>query len=118
MYMILFVLHDPMKLDDVLNSWDEAGVSGVTIFPSTGLARRREKGSWQDDLPLIPSINDFKEYTERMNRTLLTIVQDDAMVNKVVKATEDVIGDLDLPNTGILTVLPISQAYGLMRRLE
>jgi hypothetical protein len=53
-----------------------------------------------------------------MNRTLFTVVQNDAMVDKVVKATEDVIGDLDLPNTGILTVLPISQAYGLMRRLE
>lgn len=116
MYMIFFVLHDPMKLDDVLSAWDKAGVTGVTILPSTGMARRREKGIWVDEIPLIPSLLDFKEFDEKTNRTLVTIVKDDEMVAKVVQATESVTGDLDLPNTGILTVLPISQAYGLYRR--
>jgi len=37
------------------------------------------------------------------------------MVEKVVKATESVIGDLNLPNTGILTVMPVVRAYGLNR---
>lgn len=116
MYMILFVLHDPDNLDAVLNAWDEAGVSGITILPSTGLARFRAKGAWRDDLPLIPSLEDFHEHTERLNRTLMTIVKDDAMVEKVVAATEKVIGDLDLPDTGIMAVLPVASAYGLNRK--
>lgn len=116
MYMILFVLHDPDNLDAVLNAWDEAGVSGITILPSTGLARFREKGAWRDDLPLIPSLEDFHEHTERLNRTLMTIVKGDEMVARVVAATEKVIGDLDLPNTGIMAVLPVANAYGLNRR--
>jgi len=33
----------------------------------------------------------------------------------VIKATENLVGDLNLPNTGILTVLPVSRAYGLDR---
>ncbi len=116
MYMILFVLHDPACLDAVLNAWDSAGVSGITILPSTGLARFRAKGAWRDDLPLIPSLEDFREHTENLNRTLITIVKDDEMVDKVVAATESVVGDLDLPNTGILAVLPLERAYGLNRR--
>jgi hypothetical protein len=31
MYMILFVLHDPNRLHDVLTTWNAAGVSGITI---------------------------------------------------------------------------------------
>ena len=118
MYMILFVLHDPDNLDAVLTAWNEAGVSGITILPSTGLARFRAKGAWRDDLPLIPSLEDFHEHTERLNRTLMTIVKDDATVDKVVAATEQVIGDLDLPNTGIMAVLPVAMAFGLNRKDE
>lgn len=31
-------------------------------------------------------------------------------------ATEHIIGDLDEPNTGILTVIPVSRIYGLHRK--
>lgn len=116
MYMIIFVLHDPENMDAVLNAWDEAGVSGITILPSTGLARFRAKGAWRDDLPLIPSLEDFHEHTEKLNRTLMTIVKDDEMVDKVVAATERVVGDLDLPNTGIMAVIPTARVFGLFRK--
>ncbi len=116
MYLILFVLHNTGALDDVLNAWEEAGVSGITILPSTGLARMRQKGALRDDLPLIPSLSDLLEHVEHMNRTLFTIVDGDEMVDRVVAATEQVVGELDLPDTGILTVLPVARAYGLHRR--
>ncbi len=116
MYLVLFVLHDPNYLDELLTAWENAGVGGVTILPSTGLARFRSIGAFRDDLPLIPSLEDFREHVENLNRTIFTIVQDDAMVDKVVEATEKVIGDLDLPNTGIMTVLPCARVYGLNRK--
>ncbi len=40
------------------------------------------------------------------------------MVDKVVEATQSVIGDLNNPNTGILTVLPVVKTYGLNRKEE
>jgi len=118
MYMIIFVLHDPNNLDEILNAWDEAGVSGITILPSTGLARFRARGAWRDDLPLIPSLEDFHEHIEKLNRTLMTIVKDEEMVDKVVAATQAVIGDLNMPNTGILAVIPLTRIYGINRREE
>ena len=42
MHMILLVLNNPGDLDDVLDAWENAGVSGITILPSTGLASRRQ----------------------------------------------------------------------------
>ncbi|HNT54881.1 MAG TPA: hypothetical protein PKG95_09230 [Anaerolineaceae bacterium] len=117
MFFVLFVLHDTDALNDVLTAWEECGVSGVTILPSTGLARFRQKGGLREDLPLIPSIDDLTEHIENTNRTLFTIVNDQEMVDRVLAATEAVTGDLDLPNTGILVVMPMVQAKGLNRRI-
>jgi len=116
MYMIIFVLHDPALLNDVLNAWDAAGAKGVTILPSTGLKRLQNRDVLREDMPLIPSIEDLVQQGERLNRTLFTIVDDDEMVDKIVDATQSVTCNLDLPNTGILTVLPTARVYGLQRR--
>lgn len=116
MYMILFVLHDPNRLHDVLTAWNNAGVSGITILPSTGLKRLQEYSGLREDLPLIPSLDDLVTHEEKLNRTLMTIVSSDEMVDKVLKATEDLVGDLDLPNTGILAVIPLARVYGLNRK--
>lgn len=116
MYMVLFVLHDPNRLPEILESWEKAGVYGITILPSTGLKRLQAHDVLRDDIPLIPSLEDLLQQEERLNRTLFTIVKDDEMVDKVVDATQSVTGDLNLPNTGILTVIPVARAYGLDRK--
>ncbi len=115
-FMVLFVLHDLKQKDDLLNAWDEAGVSGITILPSTGLARYRESAGLRDDLPLIPSLDDLLEHSQNSNRTFFTIVSGEEMVDKVIAATESVTGDLDLPDTGILVALPVVRARGLHRK--
>jgi nitrogen regulatory protein PII len=117
-YMILFVLHDADWMDEILTAWEEAGVSGITILPSSGLARLRQKGALRENLPLIPSLEDLIEHTENTNRTLLTIVDGDELVDRVVSATQQVLGDLNNPNTGILAVIPVARVYGLHRKKE
>lgn len=116
MYMIYFVLHDPNRLKDILEAWEKAGVSGITILLSTGLKRLKADDVLREDLPLIPSLEDLIQQEERTNRTLFTVVKDDEMVEKVVQATQSITGDLNNPNTGILTVLPVVKAYGLDRK--
>ncbi len=113
MHLIMFVLHDPEKLCDLLDSWETAGVGGVTVIPSTGIGRLKASDMLREDLPLMPSLEDILEAPERYNRTLFTMVDSDEMIDKVLEATERVIGNLDEPNTGILTVIPVSRIYGL-----
>lgn len=116
MYMVLFVLHDQNLLQDVLDAWEEAGVSGITVLFSTGLKRMQSRDVLREDLPLIPSLDDLVAQEEQFNRTLMTVIQDDTLLDAVVSATQAVTGDLNLPNTGILTVLPVVKAYGLDRK--
>jgi len=115
MYFVLLVLNNVDKLEEIMDAWDDAGVNGVTILPSTGMARYRESSALRDDLPLIPSLEDLQIHLEATNRTLFTIVVDEAMVDKVIAATESVTGDLNLPHTGILVALPVLKSKGLDR---
>ena len=115
MYVVLFVLNDPDLLDDVLSAWERAGVSGATVLPSTGLGRIRQKEGLRDDLPLMPSLEDFYHHEAETSHTLFTIVDSEELARKVVAATEKAVGDLDLPGNGILVVLPAASVHGLIR---
>ena len=116
MYLILLVLNDPDKLEELLIAWEETGVQGATVLFSTGLGRIRQMDAWRDDMPLIPSLRDFYEVPENMNRTVFTIVKDEAQVEAIVAATKNVVGELDELETGLLLILPVARAYGLNKR--
>ncbi len=116
MYLILFVLDNPDKLEDLLSAWEEAGAGGATVLVSTGMNRMLNHG-FRDDIPLMPGLDDFYKRIEDYHRTLFTIVKDDATLQKIVDATQGVVGNLDNPNTGILVVLPTAQVYGLEKNL-
>ena len=115
MFLILFVLHDNDNLDRILLAWEETGVKGITIIPSTGLGRIRTS-ALREDLPLIPRLEDLLCHTENLNRTIFTIVEDEEIIDKIVSVTEQIVGDLYEPDTGILAVLPLTRVYGIKQR--
>lgn len=116
MYMVLAIIDDWSKWRDVLEGWTQAGAPGVTVLPSTGLERIRRKIGLMGELPLMPSLKDFMQEEEDRHHTLFTIIREREVVDKVIAATQEILGDLNLPNTGILVVLPVLEAYGLDRR--
>ena len=115
MYFILFVLHDISKMKDLLDAWEEAGVKGATLLFSTGLGRIRKNYGLMEDFPLFPSMSAIIDQLEEMdlNRTIFSVVESDEIVKSVLQKTQEVVGDLSKPNTGILIVLPVAQVYGL-----
>lgn len=115
MYFVLFVLHDNSKLKDLLHAWEEAGVKGATVLYSTGLGRIRQNLGLMEDFPLFPSMSEITDRLECMdlNRTLFSVVESDEIVNQVLEQTQKVVGKLSKPDTGVLIVLPVVQAYGL-----
>ena len=39
MYLILLVIDDPDRLEDLLIAWEDAGVASATVLFSTGMGR-------------------------------------------------------------------------------
>jgi nitrogen regulatory protein PII len=114
MNLVVFVLDCSEQCPDLLNAWEEAGAVGITILESTGL--RRVQAALREDLPLMPSLRDLLAGQETHHRTLFTVVPDDATVDRIVAATERVVGDLSRPNSGFLFVVPVSRALGLHKQ--
>jgi nitrogen regulatory protein PII len=109
------VLNNPDRLEELLIAWEENGVQGATVLFSTGLGRIRQMDAWRDDMPLMPSLRDFYEIPENMNRTIFTVVDNEAQVDALVAATQEVVGELDEQGTGLLLVLPVARAYGVSK---
>lgn len=111
MYMLMLVLDDPNRLDEVLDAWDEVGVSGVTIIESSGINRRRM--ARQVGALFMEGINRLIGSEEESHYTLLVIVPDDACVQDCLKAVEEITGDLNNPNTGVLATWPLTFVKGV-----
>lgn len=114
--LVVLVLDDTKKLDDLLTAWLAAGVPGVTLLDSAGLGRELGAQALRDDLPLLPSLASLLRAREETSRTLFSVVPDGFDLDALVRATEAVTGPLDTPNTGILFTLPVTRAHGLHRR--
>ena len=113
-HLLVFVLDNLERLPDILEAWNEAGVSGTTILESTGQARVR--GVVRDDVPLMPSLGDVLAGRELQHRTIFTVIEDDATLERTIAATEGIIGDFSRHHTGLLFVLPVGRVLGLEKR--
>ena len=61
----------------------------------------------------FPSLDDFYEAPETVSRTIFTAVKEEAMIDKILAATQRITGDLNNEKTGVMLVLPVLKAYGI-----
>ena len=113
MYFILFIMHNPNLLDELVKGWEAVGVGRATILASTGMRRLKRREGIRDDIPLMPSLENFFESSQTSSRTIFTTVKDESMIDVILAATQRVVGDLSDHETGVLLVLPVLKAYGL-----
>ncbi|MDT8898579.1 hypothetical protein QYE77_09885 [Thermanaerothrix sp. 4228-RoL] len=109
MYLVLMVVDNEAHVDPLLMRWEKAGVSGVTILESTGWARRSRKRP----LALRYLYGQSESHEAVGNYTLLAIVPDEAMARRCLEEAEALIGDLNLPNTGVFAAWPLALAKGI-----
>lgn len=112
--MVVVVLPDLEKCQDVLAVWEQRGVTGVTVLESLGLHRIRELRGPSDDLPLIPALRHLMGGDEYHHRTAFVVLGDDFDLEGLLKDTERAVGgDFNAPNSGILFVVPVARALGM-----
>lgn len=110
MYMVMFVLDYPDQLDAVLDAWSSIGVSGVTIVESTGMYRRQAQ---RQRIHARYGLGGLAVDNEVGNLTLFVIVPDAAMAQRCLAAVEEIVGDLDALNTGVLAAWPLAIVKGV-----
>ncbi len=107
--MLIVILDDLKALPKLLAAWRQASVPGATIVPSAGAYRTT---TWLSKVGL-GALDRLFEADEVRRRTVLTVIEDEALLEIAIAEAERAVGSFDLPNTGLLIVLPVTQARGL-----
>lgn len=109
MYLLLMVLDDSQRLNGVLEAWRGVGVPGITILESTGLHRVLPR---HDAQPMYASFAHLFGGGRIGHYTLFAIIDSLEQAEAAVVATENLLGDLRKPHSGIICALPVAKVWG------
>ena len=112
MKLLVFILNNTDKLDELMLELSEAGIHGATIIESTGMAQVLTH-SGEDD-PLIGYLRSIMDPTKDNNKTILFVADEEEIVT-IREVIKNLIGDLSQPQTGILFTIPIDFIDGIRK---
>jgi nitrogen regulatory protein P-II 1 len=109
--LLITVINEPDKVDEVLSGFLELGITGATIVGSEGMGRLLSH-----DIPIFAGLQTLITGSRPQNRTIFSVVQDEK-VDDALALLQDVCGDLENPATGIAFTIPVTRVVGLAPEL-
>jgi len=109
MKLLVFVLNNEEFLEEVLEAYVEAGITGATIVDSEGMGRFLAY-----EVPLFAGFKEFMKGNRPYNKTILSVVRDETTIQRARDLIDPVIGGLDNPGTGIMFTVPVDWVSGLV----
>jgi hypothetical protein len=114
--MVILILLKLEQIEEVMRAWHHAGAGGITIIESSGAGQYLAESGLRDDLPLFPGLRTLLSTQEVHHRTLFTVLPERVDVDEFFTATETVVGDLDVPNSGFMFAIPVIKVAGENRK--
>ncbi len=109
MKLLFLILNKVDVLDELLEKLAESGIKGATIIGSKGMARALSDYS---DASFLGSLRAVLSPDREENKTILAVLPEDK-VPTAVAVIEQTVGDLSLPDTGILFTVPVDFHKGV-----
>lgn len=112
MQLLIAVINQEEKLDEILSGLVELGVTGATIINSEGMGR-----VLSHDIPIFAGLETLASRSRPQNQTLFSVIREDDKVDAVISLLEEICGSLEDPATGIVVTIPVNRAIGLAPEL-
>jgi len=109
--LLVAVINDPEKIDEILSGFVELGIRGATVINSEGMGQ-----ILSHDIPIFAGLQTLLSGSRPQNRTILSVLREER-VPEVVALLQEVTGNLDSPATGIVFTLPVDFVVGLASEL-
>ena len=111
MHMLMAVINDSSKVVHILDEFVRIGVRGSTVIESIGMARMTTEN--------VPLFSRFAELggSERHNKTIFAVIEGDELVDEAINVISGIVGDLSLPDTAVVFILPVERSVGI-RKVE
>ena len=111
MQLLLAVINEPEKVDDIIAGFFEIGLRGATVISSEGMGN-----ILSHEIPVFAGLQTLLQGSRPQNRTIFSVVGDD-QVDPALEVLQRVCGTMENPATGIAVTLPIGRVVGLAPRL-
>ncbi len=112
MHLLVCVLNQEEKLDQVLAGFLKLGVTGATVLRSEGMGR-----VLTDEVPILSGLQTLRSRTRPQNVTILSIIDSQETLDAAVATARELCGDFQAPGTGILFTVPVDRVEGLASEL-
>jgi nitrogen regulatory protein PII len=109
--LLVVVVHDPEKLDEILSGFLEVGITGATVLQSEGMG-----SVLSQDIPIFAGLQTLVAGSRPQNRLVLSVISEDK-VHPAMEILKDVSGDLEQPATGIAFTVAVDEVFGLAPEL-
>lgn len=108
MELLVCVINEPRKVDEILQAFLEIGVTGATILDSYGMG-----STLVEDIPIFAGFRTLLAGSSKYNKTIFSVIKERETVERAVAAIEKICGNLDDPSTGIVFTIPVNYVKGL-----
>jgi nitrogen regulatory protein PII len=105
--LLVAVINDPEKIEEIMSGFLELGITGATILNSEGMGNVLSY-----DIPIFAGLQTLISGSRPQNRMIFSVVRE-ALVSPAIALLREIAGDLDQPATGIVFTLPIDRVEGL-----
>ncbi len=113
MELLIAVINDVDRMDEVLAGFLEIGITGATILDSEGMGR-----VLSHDIPIFAGLQTLISRSRPQNQTLFSVIDDPRKVDGAIEVLQEVCGRLEDPATGIAITVPVSRVVGLAPELS
>lgn len=110
MQLLVLILKKLDQTNELIKALAESGVKGGTILEGTGMAESLVN---MEDLPVFGVLRRILSDEERESSQVMLFVLKDEQIIATREVIKKVIGDLNMPNTGIMFSIPITYVEGL-----
>jgi hypothetical protein len=110
--LLIAVINDVDRMDEVLAGFLEIGVTGATVIDSEGMGR-----VLSHDIPIFAGLQTLISRSRPQNQTLFSVIDEPEKVDLAIALLQDVCGRFDDPATGIAITVPVKRVVGLAPEL-
>ena len=109
--LLVAVINDPEKVDEILSGFVELGITGATVLQSEGMG-----SVLSHDIPIFAVLQTLISGSKPQNRMIFSVVPLER-VDSVIALMQEIMGNLAAPATGIVFTLPVDRVVGLAPEL-
>jgi nitrogen regulatory protein PII len=107
MELLVCVINQEGKLEEVLSRLVELRVSGATVVNSWGMARHLTQ------TPVFAGLQDLLSRAHPENSTIFSVIESQEKLKAAIDMIMEVCGDMSAAGTGILFTVPLNRVVGL-----